>query len=266
MKRSLRNFLPFSLTRMMKWLVSPRLTFFLLIISCSVVVSIGVWLAYPDRPFISSRKIPIHMLLLKSLSSVRISSAVFSELLQLSADEPRYLQDMTITEIERTLWETKVFSSLSVEKMGDSQGLSIIYAVHEPIGYVGNKTNSLLNAAGHLFPCYPYFPALELPEIFFSEKELQSSHISEKSMKIVNYLLQSFEGECLATIDMSHIHEFPQEILVTLKPNIVLRLHYETLDVGLKNFFLSKSKGIFPSSSYICDLRFSDYLLLADNS
>ncbi|WP_375793909.1 hypothetical protein O1W69_02340 [Chlamydia sp. 12-01] len=254
-----------------KMLFSPgprySVSYALLCIFLSTLIFIPTihWLLFPETFSLPTTKaLPIKNIFLVSSSPSRIPEVIFSETLQLSADHPTFLHQFTIKQAESTLKELGIFSSISIEKIPDNKGIIIFYSPQSPIGYLGNRDNTLINYSGEQFPCQPFFTSQKLPKIFFSKKDLDISILPSWKIEIATLLIEELKEDPPIIIDLSLTEMYPMEITTTLSSGNLLRFQYHALREGLKNYHLTQNSTIIDSQkSYIYDLRFPKHLLLS---
>lgn len=237
--------------------------FTVIFLSALICVPTFCLLLFPNQALISKTKdYPIKNLFLKPTSLHKLPGIVFSELLGLFADESTSLQSFSITQAENTLNRLGIFSSLSIKKVPDYKGIAIFYALKEPIAYVANQSNMLFDLEGDLFPCLPYFPSLNLPQVFFPEHDLSSSNIPKEKTLLITRLLQEFPSLSM-TIDLTTYDTYPGEILISLPSGDFLRLPKQDFSSAIQLYKQAKKHPLIDSNcSYIYDLRFPCTLLL----
>ncbi|BAE80928.1 conserved hypothetical protein [Chlamydia felis Fe/C-56] len=254
-----------------KTLFSPgprySISYALLCIFLSTLIFIPTihWLLFPETFSLPTTKaLPIKNIFLVSSSPSRIPEAIFSETLRLSADRPTFLHQFTIKQAEIALKDLGIFSSVSIEKVPDNKGIIIFYSTHSPIGYLGNQTNTLFNYSGEQFPCQPFFTSQKLPQIFFSKQDLEASILPLWKINIATLIIEELKSDPPAIIDMSLTEKYPMEIAVTLSSGNFLRLQYQALREGLKNYHRAQNSTVIDSQqNYVYDLRFPNHLLLS---
>lgn len=254
-----------------KMLFSPgprySLSYAFLCIFLSILIFIPTihWLLFPETfLFPTTKALPMKNIFLISSSPSRIPEAIFSETLQLSADNPTFLHQFTIKQAEATLKDLGIFSSVSIKKVPDNKGIIIFYALHTPIGYLGNQTNTLINHSGERFPCQPFFKTQKLPKIFFPQKDVESSILPSWKIDIASLLIEELKEDPPVVIDLSLTDIYPMEITVSLSSGNLLRFQYHTIHAGLKNYHLSQCTTVMQSRDcHIYDLRFPCHLLLS---
>lgn len=256
--------------RFFKTLVSPgprySLSFALSCILCSVLICIPTlhWLLFPETFSLFSKKpLPLKNMFLVTTTPYTLPEIFFSEALHLSADHPISLSQFSVKQAEAALEKLNIFSSISIEKAPDNKGIIIYYALHTPIGYLGNRSNTLLNKTGHCFPCQPFFHTLNLPKIFFPLSDLKQNNLPSWKLDIINELTQELHTDPPHIIDLSHTDAYPIEITVTLHSKNILRLRYDQLKSAIMHYHqLQTSTIIEKNHPYIYDLRFPNYALL----
>lgn len=243
------------------------LSYSLLCILLSVLVCIPPihWFLFPETyTFLSKKHLPIKNIFLVSSSPYKLPVILFSEILGLSADYPTFLHQFSTKQAETILNNIGVFSSLSIQKVPDNKGIIIFYALHTPLGYFGNQTNTLINSSGQCFPCQPFFKSLNLPKIFFSQQDRERPLLPSWKLAIADLLIKKLQLDPPEIIDMSTTEIYPMEIVVTLHSGSLLRFHYHALQAGLDNYHrMQASIGIEEKCRYVYDLRFPHCVLFS---
>ncbi|AAD19046.1 Uncharacterized protein BN1224_CV14_A_09480 [Chlamydia pneumoniae] len=235
----------------------------LIVLSSLVCVPTFCWLFLPELSLSKFNPSPIRNLFLVSSTLSKVPPTAIAEHLRLSADAPTYLHEFSIKEAESSLHALGIFSSLVIEKSPDNKGITIFYTLQTPIAYVGNRSNTLCNLEGSCFLGQPYFPSLNLPQIFFSQEDLKMQKLPKEKMLFTKILLKELAMESPKIIDLSLSDAYPGEIIVTLSSGSLLRLPIKTLDRALDLYkHMKKSPVIESEKQYVYDLRFPNFLLL----
>lgn len=242
----------------------PRYSIFyavcLIFISTLICLPSALWLFFPERIFATQKSPTIKNIFLKTDSHAKLPAMLFSEILNLSSDQPTLLHHFSTQQAEERLQQTGVFSRLSIQKVSDDKGISIFYSLHTPLAYLGNFQNTLINHSGLCFPCYPFFKPLNLPTIFFHKDDIQHNIVCEQALAPLHLILQKLSCEAIQEIDLSMLHTYPETITIRLASGDLLRLRNHILEQGLSNYLQAKQSLHLPSP-ILYDLRFSDYLL-----
>lgn len=229
-------------------------------LSMLICMPSALWFFFPERIFVTQKSPVIKNIFLKTSSTTKLPAVLFSELLHLSSDQPTLLHHFSTSQAEERLKQSGVFSHVSVQKLSDDKGISISYALHTPLAYLGNFQNTLINHSGFRFPCYPFFNPLNLPVVFFHEDDLQQDRVREEALLPLHLILQKLNQDVIQEIDFSTMRTYPEEIIIRLICGDLLRLRYRNLEEGLVHY-LQVKEALHPPSPTLYDLRFPDYLL-----
>ncbi|WP_201456347.1 hypothetical protein [Chlamydia sp. 17-3921] len=240
-------------------------SFIIIALSSLICVPTLCWLFFPENIFTSKIcDVPIKNLFLKSASLHKLPGIVFSELLELSANDPTFLKHFSVKHAEKTLREIGIFSSIVINKVPDNKGIAIFYSLKTPVAFVANQSNMLFDLKGSCFPCTPFFPPLNLPSVFFSEKDLATLELPKIKTALIMELIEELSFSNLKTIDLTAYDNFPGEIVVSLSSGDILRLPGEAFLSALQLYKIVRTDPslIDLNSHYIYDLRFPNTLFL----
>lgn len=233
-------------------------------LSILVCVPSALWLLFPEQTLTKKKTLAIKNICLKTDSSIRLPVILFSEILNISSDQPTLLHNFSTTYAEEVLRQTRVFSSISVKKSSENKGLIITYSLHSPMAYLGNLKNTLINHEGLCFPCHPFFKPMNLPTVFINEEDLINWKASDEVIQILHLILEKLDHKQIETIDLSHLHTYPEEIFVRVSCGDLLRLRRNNTENGL-SCYLQTKQHLRSQTQEACiyDLRFPDYLLFS---
>ncbi|WP_238318217.1 cell division protein FtsQ/DivIB [Chlamydia ibidis] len=235
-------------------------------LSVLIFVPTARWLLFPDVSCISEGKpVPIKNIFLMPMSQNKLQGTIFSELLELYADSPSYLNQFSTKQAEILLEKQKVFSHIAIKKVPDNKGIVISYALHTPIAYLANKTNTLIDQSGNFFPCQPFFRPLKLPRIFFAKQDLEYPVLPSWKMDIISILLRELMNDVPTSIDVSSTDNYPGEVVITLHSGTLLRLRRNSLEKAIKCYHIARERQLIKQDKqYLVDLRFPNYLLVKE--
>lgn len=185
-----------------------------------------------------------------------LPTLALEEMLNLSIDKPVNIEDFDIEDAKKQLLASHIFKHVEIKKIVPST-LYIDYSLKEPIGYLGEISNTFIDREGSVFPAFPYFTPKKLPEIF-----LGKTQPDKKQIDVIATLFAELKGVSLLSLDLRFMEENSlgrREIIVTLKVHKALRTlrlnpdhfaeqirHY----VALERAYLAKKQ-----ESHIIDLR-----------
>ncbi|WP_213318074.1 hypothetical protein [Chlamydiifrater volucris] len=228
------------------------------------------WLFLPHVALKPSRSFPIkNIFLVCPKTSDLLPPIFFSEILGLYADSQTSLKNFSVQNAETILNKTNLFDYVHIDKVPDNKGLVISYSLKQPMAYLGNFSNMLFDANGKCFPCQPFHSPKKLPKIFFSYSDLPHSlqeNISQTGLQLAQELFSCLKDQQISVIDLSRIHSYPYEIIVTLQNGLLIRIPLKNWKEATLLYKKLHPKLIekFPNM-VICDLRLSGHILVKNN-
>lgn len=100
----------------------------------------------------------------RSMDGEWLKTAYIAELLNLSLNRPVSLLGFNTKQAERHLLSNPLIKEVHLSKVKPGT-LSVDYLLRKPIAFLGDYTNTVLDADGRLFPFHPFFTPKRLPEI-----------------------------------------------------------------------------------------------------
>lgn len=94
-----------------------------------------------------------------------LKTVYLEELLGLSVDRPFNLYSLDTQEMEKVLLESPLIKKVSVKKIKPGT-LYIDYSIRQPVAYIGDYTNTAIDADRTLIPFKPFFTPKKIPEIY----------------------------------------------------------------------------------------------------
>ncbi len=115
----------------------------------------------------SQRKAPhvIQALVQTGPQREALKTEFLAELLEISADFPPHVATFNLKEAERKLRACPLIAEAQVKLLKPST-LYIDYTIRQPVAWVGDYDNVVIDKAGYLFPFRPFFSPKNLPEIY----------------------------------------------------------------------------------------------------
>lgn len=99
-----------------------------------------------------------------------LKTGYLTELLDLSIDHPRNLYSYDTQEAVQKLLQQSVFKEVSIRKIRPGT-IHVDYSLRKPIAYIGDFTNTAIDADGTIFPFKPFFTPKKLPIIYFGSDD-----------------------------------------------------------------------------------------------
>lgn len=106
-----------------------------------------------------------------SSDSESLKTLYLSELLNLSIDRPSNLYRFNTKEAKKKLLASSLIKAAHVKKIPPGT-IFVEYTLRKPIAFLGDYTNTAIDADGVLFPFKPFFSPKNLPEIYLGLSSL----------------------------------------------------------------------------------------------
>ncbi len=202
----------------------------------------------------------------------RLKTVFLSDLLELSIDKPQNLYSFSLSEAKKKICKCPVVKSCNLKKISPGT-LYVEYSIRKPIAYIGDFSNTAVDAEGIMIPFQPFFSPKRLPKISLGMPYYKAidngmpwgSHINPPEFTIFAEIISALE-RCsdlrVDHIDLSNIFmESPgkKEIIVELSDHskgelpITLRLNAQKFLHSIEAFFTMRSQLTVGYS--IVDLR-----------
>lgn len=191
---------------------------------------------------------------------IHLEANFFAEILDLSADKPTYLGQFDIEKAKHKLLATHVIQNAHLKKM-QPDILFIQYIARIPYVFLGDISNTAMDAAGHLFPVMPFYSPRQLPQLYLglSEKEQTWGNVIEKEqLQRVQTLIDLLGIENIEYLDLSQAASLAagrREIVVKFKGGCLLRLTPKNYVQQLANYSILKTTLLKQKRASIVDLR-----------
>ncbi|HEV8051080.1 MAG TPA: FtsQ-type POTRA domain-containing protein [Parachlamydiaceae bacterium] len=170
-----------------------------------------------------------------------LKTGYLAELLELSVDRPRNLYGYDTQEAAEKLLSHPVIKEAKVRKIRPGT-LHVDYALRKPIAYVGDYTNTAIDATGTVFPFKPFYTPKILPEIILGEGEedassLWGSVMGGRSVELAFTLLELASQYCdefssVSCIDVSNafaLSDGKRQVVLVLEDRILRVVEGQTI-------------------------------------
>jgi len=105
-----------------------------------------------------------------------LKTVYFAELLNLSVDHPMNLYAFNTRQAERLLLQSPIIKEARIRKIPPGS-ISIDYVMRRPIAFIGDYTNTAIDADGVVFPFKQFFTPKVLPVIYLGFE--QGQHVQQ---------------------------------------------------------------------------------------
>ncbi len=198
-----------------------------------------------------------------------LKSEHLEELLDICFDQPQNLYSYSTLEGEKKLIQSALIKEVKLTKEYPNS-LIIDYTTREPIAYLSDYENLVVDQDGVLFPLSPFFTPKVLPEVYLGIKiePFKYGKLCDEKLELALKILNLFEqyhikGLTIKKIDISKLRVESlgqQEIVITLieelgKKNYLrfLRLTHDHYPEELEHFFSLKQMSL--PQDFTIDLR-----------
>lgn len=198
-----------------------------------------------------------------------LKSEHLEELLGLSTDHPINLFTYDLKQGEEKLLQSGVIEKAQLF-IDPPNGLGVDYVVREPLAYISDYSNLVIDQKGFLFPLTPYFTPKRLPEIYlgiriepFTYGELSDSKWDTAKKILLYFKSLNIKGLTISKIDVSKLRADSmgkREIVITLIDQLggknylrYLRLSSEKYIEEINHFLSLKQLTL--TEDLIVDLR-----------
>lgn len=231
-----------------------------LLITICALLGVVCLCTIPDLPL--QKDIPIkNIFLVYPHPSDYLPSSVFANILQLSADRPMSMKQFSKHKAEDLLNQIGVFSYIHVDKLSDNKGIVIHYGLHQPLAYLGNISNTLINTQGQFMPHVPYYRPLHIPTVFLPEAHLNLHEACpHRYLCLVQEFLTMMSSSHITIMDFSRDSYPIGEIILSLSSGTLIRLPSYHPEQILAHFdSIQKQLQHDPTQGYIYDFRFPNF-------
>ncbi len=169
-----------------------------------------------------------------------LQTTYFAEVLELSQDRPANFAHFDLDEAYERLMATQVIRKALIKKIKPNI-LYIDYALRKPIAFLGDYTNTAIDADGNLFPYLPFYSPRLLPYVYVGEKAPPNPWGERVEVRSVNAILSRFEPGEVEQIDLAQSEAESggkRQIVVILKEGTILRLTPKNYAQELTNYFM----------------------------
>lgn len=237
------------------WMI---LSFFLL--TCPIIGGTLMWRRAPYFQFGE----PIKALVQTSSHYAPLPTLYLAEVLNLSSDHPTLLNSYNLEAAKERLCATYLIKSALLKKVLPDT-LYIDYEVREPIAYLGDYSNTVLDEEGMFFPLNPFYSLRTLPEIYLGANAFPSpwgGKMEESHLKIIKEFFTLFGSKNISRLDLSYVESESagtRQIILILKNGVILRLSAANYSEEIKHYFVLVKEVLKKEPShYIVDLRIPD--------
>lgn len=199
-----------------------------------------------------------------------LKTAHLAQLLSLSANQPQNIFTFDTARAVELLMGTGIFKKVVV-RINLPNSIVIDYELRQPIAYLADYTNTVVDIEGHIFPLSPYHTPKFLPKIYLGSKfsPFIYGKINDPKMdlalKIYNFYVSLGVNQklILDQIDVSCLNAKSlgkKEIVLSLKEVSSNCIYDKLLRFSASNFeeqflsFLNLDAMNLPKS-LVCDLR-----------
>ncbi len=198
-----------------------------------------------------------------------LKSEHLEEILGLSSNNPQNMFTFDIKEAEDRLIKSGVIKKANVS-IEEPSTVLVEYTAREPVAYVADYSNLVMDSEGALFPLIPYYTPKLLPKVYFGIKiePMVYSKFEDEKFEVAQKILSFFEklnlsSQTIQNIDVSNLRASTvgkQEIIVVLTEELGRKNYIRYLRLSCDNYldeiehYLSLKQMSMPDD-LIVDLR-----------
>lgn len=198
-----------------------------------------------------------------------LKSEHLEEILGLSINNSQNIFTFDLKEAEDRLINSGVIKKASVS-IEEPSTVLVEYSAREPVAYVADYTNLVMDSEGALFPLVPYYTPKLLPKIYFGIKiePIAYGKLEDEKLKVAQNILSFFEklnlsSQTIQNIDVSNLRADSvgkQEVIVVLTEELGRKNYTRYLRLTCDNYleeiehYLSLKQMSMPDD-LIIDLR-----------
>ncbi len=217
---------------------------FFILLSAAVVTgsAIGVWRYYRQNKWERQHSPAYSLTTIVQAPREALNPGYLEELFDLSVDQPTNCYAFDTEAARRKLAALPVVHEGSVSvKVLPPHTVYVKYLLRTPVAYLGNFSNTLLDAKGFSFPAEPFFTPKRLPEFYL---DLKDEDGFTKAANIAERL--GAQGVRVKRIDLSQMNAAScgtREIVVAVDyegAEHLLRLDADGWEDGVRRYSLLK--------------------------
>lgn len=172
-----------------------------------------------------------------------LSASYLAELLDLSQDKPKNIYQINLKEEQEKLKASPIIKSAILKRIPPST-LYIDYTLREPIAYLADVSNTVIDEEGVVFPLKPFFSPKKLPSIYLGiDQELVwGNKLESERLAVAMKILEQFSHLEILSIDVANLFAESlgkQQVVVSLSKDgqtFILRLPCTEIDRKIKEF------------------------------
>ncbi len=198
-----------------------------------------------------------------------LKTAHLEELLQLSSDNPHNLFAYSLTDGENLLMQSVLFEKVKLIREPENT-LLVDYVARDPVAYLSDYLNLVIDNNGVVFPLLPYYTPKVLPKVYLGIQiePFESGQLEDSKWDVAKEILRFFQSIKnkdlkLEKIDTSLIRAQSlgkREIIVVVHETFgekqyqhFLRLNSDDYIQGIEHYLTLKKLSL--SQDLVIDLR-----------
>lgn len=211
----------------------------------------------------SEGKIAIQSIIQTGPSYSPLPTAFLAQILNLSFDQPLSLRAFDVKKGCQCLLETHAIQKVVIKKV-KPHTLYIDYTLRHPIAYLGDLSNTCLDAAGIAFPSTPFYGPRHLPYVYVGKGIPWGEQLETKYLQCLSDLFETLDPKEILEVDLADM-EAPtlgrRQIVIKFKNQTILRLAPKNYKNRLDHYLILKKK--LPLAGKVIDLRLPGVAYLA---
>lgn len=235
----------------------------LLLISSSILVSgapflVSFFYIYTKRLHATDKACVVQAIVQTGPKYNALPTAYLAEILELSKDRPINLNQFSTEKAYVKLLACPLIKQVRLKKIKPNT-LLIDYTVREPLAYLEDFENTVLDEEGVLFPDAPFFSPRFLPNLSLGNRAPQNPWGKTISLELLlhaKYIMQRLPYYAVKRIDLSQVNApmlGRREIVIFLEDGKILRLNPKNYQEQLANYSILEKTYL--NGPCIIDLR-----------
>ena len=200
-----------------------------------------------------------------------LSTPTLFSLLEWSKEELNALSPLHVQAKEAQLAAHPVMKKVEL-RIEQEKTLLIDYTLRIPVAFLGDFSNSALDAEGHCFPCFPFFTPKRLPTFYLGLSAFPNAPLTGEKISLAFAVLSAlrsigwaFSTDIAIDVSRAFFSSFGRaEVVVTLKKEgcfcHYLRLTPRAYQIELQKYQLLRSS--WPEGQVTFDLRLENSALV----
>lgn len=236
------------------------------------------FLLYPFCKYVWGKSDIYHIRLIaqKKPPQDALKCLYLEEMLDLSMEQKISLSHFNVQKGREKLLTFPIFKEAEILKIKPHL-LFVDYTLRQPLAYLGDFANSVIDREGVIFPFVPFFSPKVLPEIFlgkesisFSENGLWGGRVDREKMDKILEILELLPLYSLRYLDLSQLDSpslGKREVVAEVEEGshlFLLRLSPKNYVEEIQRYFVVRKNSLKAQESCTVDLRIPEVAFITN--